>query len=171
MGRFSIAGDQIAFRQRMQLLDRTQMPLERSRKRLHDLGWSALKTGQLRVTSVLFRARLLGALIERALVADALDELVSASFKLTVDLAQTPRDPDLLSRRRLGQAALALSTEIALSAMVSGLIFYAAAYWLCLFALRSMPASVAGATSSSTRGWLPRSGSVLLWCSSRSQAS
>jgi drug/metabolite transporter (DMT)-like permease len=75
----------------------------------------------------------------------AADPLLTVAIQQSVALAWAAALWPLEPGAGVRAAFLALSPEIALTAMVSGLIYYAAAYWLYLFAFRSMPASVAGA--------------------------
>lgn len=72
------------------------------------------------------------------------DPLLTVAVQQTIALAWAAAIWPIELRAGAWNTVLALSPEDMLRAVVSGLIYYAAAYWLYLFALRSMPASVAG---------------------------
>jgi drug/metabolite transporter (DMT)-like permease len=75
----------------------------------------------------------------------AADPLLTVAIQQSVALAWTAAIWPIELSAGAWNAVLALSPSDLLTAMVSGLMYYAAAYWLYLFALRSFPASVAGA--------------------------
>jgi len=72
------------------------------------------------------------------------DPLFTVTVQQTVALAWTATIWPLEWQAGAWGAMLALSPENLAKGVASGLMYYAAAYWLYLFALRSMPASVAG---------------------------
>lgn len=74
----------------------------------------------------------------------ASDPLLTVAIQQSVALAWTVAIWPMELRAGAWNTVLALSPETLLTGIVSGLMYYAAAYWLYLFALRSMPASVAG---------------------------
>lgn len=74
----------------------------------------------------------------------ATDPLLTVTVQQTVALVWTAAIWPVELRGGAWPALLALSPGDTLKAVASGLLYYAAAYWLYLLALRSMPASVAG---------------------------